>query len=85
MTLKVVNVGCVKGGEAFLLITEEKSAIYDAGFSFTAKAMVKRIKAELGNRSLDYILLSHSHYDHISGERTYQNLLKSFQHYLLSF
>ena len=67
MTLKVVNVGCVPGGEAFLLITEEKEAIFDAGFAFTAKPMVKKIKAELGDRPLDYILLSHSHYDHISG------------------
>jgi len=67
MTLKVVNVGCVPGGEAFLLITEEKAAIFDAGFAFTAKPMVKKIKAELGDRPLDYILLSHSHYDHISG------------------
>ena len=67
MTLKVVNVGCVPGGEAFLLITDEKAAIFDAGFAFTAKPMVKKIKAELGDRPLDYILLSHSHYDHISG------------------
>ena len=67
MTLKVVNVGCVPGGEAFLLITEEKAAIFDAGFAFTAKPMVKKIKAELGDRPLDYILLLHSHYDHISG------------------
>ena len=67
MTLKVVNVGCVPGGEAFLLITEENAAIFDAGFAFTAKPMVKKIKAELGDRPLDYILLSHSHYDHISG------------------
>ena len=67
MTFKVVNVGCVPGGEAFLLITEEKAAIFDAGFAFTAKPMVKKIKAELGDRPLDYILLSHSHYDHISG------------------
>ena len=67
MTLKVVNVGCVPGGEAFLLITEEKTAIVDSGFAFTAKPMVKKMKAELGDRSLDYILLSHSHYDHISG------------------
>lgn len=67
MTLRVVNVGCVPGGEAFLLVTEERTAIIDAGFSFTAKAMVKKIKAEIGDRNLDYIILSHSHYDHISG------------------
>jgi len=67
MTLKVVNVGCVTGGEAFLLITEEKTAIVDSGFAFTAKPMVKKMKAELGDRPLDYILLTHSHYDHISG------------------
>ena len=67
MTLKVVNVGCVTGGEAFLLITEEKTAIVDSGFAFTAKPMVKKMKAELGGRPLDYILLTHSHYDHVSG------------------
>ena len=55
MTLKVVNVGCVPGGEAFLLITEEKAAVIDAGFAFTAKPMVKKIKAELGDRPLDYV------------------------------
>ncbi len=77
MTLKVVNVGCVPGGEAFLLMTEEKTAIVDSGFAFTAKPMVKKMKTELGDRPLDYILLSHSHYDHISGsslmKRTWPN------------
>lgn len=67
MTLRIVDVGCIAGGEAFLLMTEEKSAVVDAGFSFTAKPMVEKMKAELGDRPLDYILLSHSHYDHISG------------------
>ncbi len=64
---EVHNVGSVIGGEAFLIVTEGKTAMIDTGFSFTAKETVGRIKDILGNRPLDYILLTHSHYDHVSG------------------
>ena len=67
MTYRIVNVGCVTGGEAFLIITEGRTAVIDSGFSFTAKGTVSRMKAELAGRPLDYIILTHSHYDHISG------------------
>lgn len=67
MTLQVVNVGVVVGGESFLLITEEKVALLDTGFTFCAKKMVKNAKKVLGGRDVDYIILTHSHYDHISG------------------
>lgn len=67
MVFTVHNVGCVSGGEAFLLITEDKTAMIDTGFAFTAKGTVSKVKEILGGRDLDYILLTHSHYDHVSG------------------
>ena len=68
MVFSVHNVGCVSGGEAFLILTEGgRTALVDTGFSFTAKGTVRKIRALLGRRKLDYILLTHSHYDHVSG------------------
>ena len=67
MTFEIHNVGTVLGGEAFLLVTEQKTALIDSGFAFGAKGLVKNIARILGDRPLDYILLTHSHYDHISG------------------
>ncbi|MGI5924663.1 MAG: MBL fold metallo-hydrolase [Lentisphaeria bacterium] len=63
----VYDVGAVPGGEAFLLVTAEKSALIDSGFSFCAERMLDKIVAVLGERPLDYVLLTHSHYDHASG------------------
>ena len=63
----ITQVGGAAGGEAFLLMTETKTALIDSGFSFSAPAMVSRIRAELKGRPLDYALLTHSHYDHASG------------------
>ncbi len=68
MSFSVHNVGCVSGGEAFLLLVDGgKTALIDSGFLFTAKGTVKKISDILGDRPLDYILLTHSHYDHVSG------------------
>lgn len=66
-TYSVHNVGAVPGGEAFLLVTAEKSALIDSGFSFCAERMLDKIAAVQGDRPLDYVLLTHSHYDHASG------------------
>ena len=63
---KIVQVGAA-GGEAYLLITEQKAALIDSGFAFRAEKLIENIKKELGDRGLDHILLTHSHYDHASG------------------
>jgi Zn-dependent hydrolases, including glyoxylases len=66
-TMRVVNVGAMPGSDAFLIITEKKSALIDSGFAFCADTMIENIERELNGRALDYILLTHSHYDHAAG------------------
>ena len=63
----VTNVGPVNGGEGFLFVSENTTFLLDDGFSFCGNALVDNIKKVLGDRGLDYILLTHSHYDHVGG------------------
>jgi glyoxylase-like metal-dependent hydrolase (beta-lactamase superfamily II) len=35
--------------------------------AYCGEALAEKIKQELGDRPLDYVILTHSHYDHISG------------------
>jgi glyoxylase-like metal-dependent hydrolase (beta-lactamase superfamily II) len=61
------NVGAMSGSDAFLLLTDAKTALLDSGFSFCAETMLDNIAEVLEGRDLDYVLLTHSHYDHASG------------------
>ena len=64
---EVTNVGPVIGGEGFLFVSENTTFLLDNGFAFCGEQMVENIRKVLGDRGLDYILLTHSHYDHLSG------------------
>jgi glyoxylase-like metal-dependent hydrolase (beta-lactamase superfamily II) len=67
--LTVDQIGSL-GGEAFLACTAERSLLYDSGFAYSAPALVAELEELLegrANSSLDYLFLSHSHYDHASG------------------
>lgn len=66
-TLKITDVRAVPGDSAFLLDTGKTAILYDTGFAFTGFAVAENIKKELGDRPLDYIFLTHSHYDHALG------------------
>ncbi|MBE7064355.1 MAG: MBL fold metallo-hydrolase [Ruminococcaceae bacterium] len=58
----------VNPGDSGFLIDDGKTAIlYDTGFGFTGRAMAEKIKNILSGRNLDYIFLTHSHYDHALG------------------
>ena len=56
------------GGEALLIFGREKTALYDCGMAYCGEYLMKNIRGKLnekGRKTLDYVILSHSHYDHI--------------------
>ena len=67
MNIKITDVRCHKGDSSFLLDDGKTSILYDTGFGFTGHRGAENIKEVLGERPLDYIFLTHSHYDHALG------------------
>lgn len=65
--IKIHDVRAVPGDSAFLLDNGHTAVLYDTGFAFTGDAVADNIKRVLGERPLDFILLTHSHYDHALG------------------
>ena len=55
------------GGESLLIIGSEKTAAIDCGMAYCGDLLVENCKEELNGRTLDYVFLSHTHYDHIGG------------------
>ncbi len=67
MNIKIKDVRAIPGDSAFLLDDGRTAILYDSGFAFTGYAVADNIKKELGDRPLNYIFLTHSHYDHALG------------------
>ncbi len=67
MSIKITDVRHLKGDSAFLIDDGKTAILYDSGFAFTGFEVAENIKRELKGRSLDYIFLTHSHYDHAAG------------------
>ena len=67
MNIKIIDVRVNPGDSGFLIDDDKTAILYDSGFAFTGYAMADKIKAYLGDRKLDYIFLTHSHYDHVLG------------------
>ena len=63
--ITITDVRAVSGDGAFLLDDGKTAVLYDTGFGFTGCKIAGNIQKALGSRSLDYILLTHSHYDHV--------------------
>ena len=65
--LKTVNCLGSVGGDCFFIKGKGSNILVDSGFAFCAEEMINKIKSELKGEKLDYILLTHSHYDHAMG------------------
>jgi len=61
----IVRVTAGHGGEAILISGSEKTALLDCGMAYCSSLLIENLSRELGGRKLDYILVSHTHYDHI--------------------
>lgn len=65
--LTISDVRIYPGDSGFLIDDGSTAILYDTGFGFTGAQMANRIQEILGSRPLDYIFLTHSHYDHALG------------------
>lgn len=65
--LNITDVRAIPGDSAFLIDDGTTSVLYDTGFGFTGYTIADNVQKILGDRPLDYILLTHSHYDHALG------------------
>lgn len=65
MALNIIDMRAVPGDSAFLIDDGTTAVLLDSGFAFTGAIIAENIRKQLGERPLDYILLSHSHYDHV--------------------
>ncbi len=63
----VYRVTAGMGGESYLIIGKDKAALFDTGMACFAKELISNIHEVLDpmGKTPDYILLSHTHYDHI--------------------
>lgn len=65
--LQITDVRALPGDSAFLIDNGTTAILYDSGFAFTGYQVADNIKKVLGDRPLNYIFLTHSHYDHALG------------------
>ncbi|MDR1245498.1 MAG: MBL fold metallo-hydrolase [Clostridiales Family XIII bacterium] len=65
--IEIIPVTGCTGSECYLLVSENHGFLVDTGYAFCADATAQNIANALGARTLDYILLTHSHYDHVGG------------------
>lgn len=65
--LRIYDVRENPGDSAFLIDDGKTAVMYDSGFAFTGYAVAEKIKSILGERPLNFIFLTHSHYDHALG------------------
>ncbi len=63
----VTNVGPAIGGESMLIVTPKTAILVDTGYGFCGNQLAENVRKVLGDRKLDFIFLSHSHYDHVLG------------------
>ncbi len=64
----IIRVTAGEGGGEYLICGTERVALYDTGMAYSGRQLVANIErelAKLGRDTLDAVLISHTHYDHV--------------------
>lgn len=67
MLKNIVHIVPGHGGDCTLIQGSDKTALVDTGMAYCGQRLIQLLERELCGRPLDYVLLSHSHYDHAGG------------------
>ena len=70
---RYVNCIAQNSSEGNLLIGDTFTALIDCGMVFCAQGTIQKVKEALKGRPLDYIIFSHTHYDHIGALPFFKN------------
>ncbi len=62
---KILEITSGKGGNAYLLAGGNQNALIDCGMAYCAQELIGKVRQALNDGSLDFIVISHSHYDHV--------------------
>lgn len=52
-------------GSCHLAVGEKNTALFDPGMAWYGEKTVEKIKEIIGDRPIDAVFLTHSHYDHV--------------------
>ena len=53
-------------GTCYLVTGDKQAILFDPGMAYYGETVVSRVKEKLGERSLEAVFLTHSHYDHVA-------------------
>ena len=65
--MEIINVTGGLSGDVFLFKTKDTAIIFDTSAPVDAKNLLENLELVLNGQPLDYIFLTHSHYDHLGG------------------
>ncbi|MCL2186137.1 MAG: MBL fold metallo-hydrolase [Treponema sp.] len=62
---RFINCIAHKSSDGQLLVGDDYTALFDCGMMFCCDKTIENVKKALNGRVLDYLFLTHTHYDHI--------------------
>lgn len=67
MTIVQLEPAILFDSNIYLVIGDSKTALIDTGTGFQVQKTMESIDTELNGRMLDYVILTHRHFDHVGG------------------